>query len=75
MIVPNNKIGDYVLRFFCDIFTLLTGYAATLYYFRHVRKGSGYIDRIDSKASVDRSEDLGGSYGLEMFHSFLEGVS
>lgn len=64
MIVKNSLIGDYVLRFFFDIFTLLAGYAGSLVYFRHVRKGSGYVDRIDLKVSIDRSEDLQGSYGV-----------
>lgn len=62
MIVKNNQVGNNVLRFFFSIFTLLAGYTATLVYFRHVRKGTGYADRIRLQASVDRSEDLNGSY-------------
>ena len=71
MIVRDDGVGDNVLKFFFGIFTLTAGYAATLYYFRHVRKGTGYVDNIALQASVDRSEDLRGSYGVEMFQGFL----
>lgn len=64
MIIRNNQVGNNFLRFFFSIFTLTAGYTATLVYFRHVRKGSGYVDQINLKASVDRSEDLNRSYGV-----------
>lgn len=55
MIIKNNEIQNNILIFFFAVFTLVAGYAATLYYFYQVRKSTGYTDRIDLKKSVTLS--------------------
>jgi hypothetical protein len=71
MVIRNNENANNVLLFFLDILTLTSGYAATLVYFAHVRKSCAFTEQIDLKNSVDMSEDMRGSYGVEMFHAFL----
>lgn len=64
MIIKDDSVGDNILKFFFAIITLTAGYAATLYYFRHVRMTTGYIDATKVEHSLDRSEEIRGSYGL-----------
>lgn len=75
MIVRNNSVGDNVLKFFFAITTLTTGYVATLYYFKHVRNSTGYVEQVPVDPSFDRSEGPRGSYGLQMYQGNLEDVS